>query len=204
MTSRTILITVGILLVGVAALLVGMQLYAGGESFQGSAIEPSPPAHEFSLERATGETYSLSERQGQVVLIFFGYANCPDFCPTTLSDFKRVHENLGEEADGVDFVFITIDPERDSPERIEEFVTSFNPDFGGLAGSEEELQPIWDGYFVVREKQEGDSEAGYLMAHSTRVYVIDKLGRLRLTFPYGLGADAMTSDVRRLLAETPE
>jgi protein SCO1/2 len=201
MNARTVLIGLGVLLVGVAVLLVGMQLYAGGQSFQGSVIEPSPPAFDFELQRASGEAFRLSDEQGKVVLLFFGYANCPDFCPTTLSDFKKVHENLGEEAAGVDFVFVTIDPERDSPELIDQFVTSFDPDFIGLSGSEEELQPVWDGYFVVREKQETDSETGYLMAHSTRVYVIDQVGRLRLTFPYGLGSDAMTSDVRRLLAE---
>ncbi|MDA1330431.1 MAG: SCO family protein [Chloroflexi bacterium] len=203
MNARTVLIGTGVLLVAVAALLIGMQLYSGGQNFQGSAIEPSPPAFNFELQRTNGNSFRLDEERGKVVLIFFGYANCPDVCPTTLADYKKIHENLGDQAADVDFVFITVDPERDSPEAIAQFVTAFNSDFIGLSGNGEELQPVWDGYFVARQKQESDSEAGYLMAHTPRVYVVDKAGFLRLTFPFGLDADAMTSDVRRLLAEEP-
>ncbi len=118
-----------------------------------------------------------------------------------MAEYKKIHSNLGERAEDVEFVFVTIDPDRDDPETIERYVQAFHPSFVGLSGSVDELQPVWDAYWIFREKQEVESEAGYLMAHTTRIYVIDKEGRLRLTFPFGLGAGAMTSDVGRLIAE---
>ena len=201
MNIRTILITVGAILIGVAAILIGKQVYESRLPFQGSLIEPSPPAIDFSLERANGNTYHLAERKGQVVLIFFGYANCPDVCPSTLADFKTIHRELEDDAEKVDFVFITIDPERDTQENIERYVSAFNSDFIGLSGGLEQLKAIWDGYWVFREKQETETEAGYLMAHTSRVYAIDKFGKLRLTYPFGVSAASMQSDVERLLAE---
>jgi protein SCO1/2 len=203
MNKRTLLIASGIFFVSVAAVLLGAQIYANNNTFRGSLIEPAPPAHAFALQQANGDTYRLADQRGRVVLLFFGYANCPDFCPATLAEFRRAYEDLAEDGlqTEIDFVFITIDPERDDPESIEAFVSSFNPNFVGLSGSEEELQPIWDGYFVFREKQEVGSEAGYLMAHSTRVYAIDKDGNLRLTFPFGQTGEDMSHDVRMLLQE---
>lgn len=196
-----IALIVSLLFVGVVLFLVAYLAYARVGNFQGSLIEPPVAAQDFELRKASGEAFRLSDARGKVVLIFFGYANCPDFCPSTLAEYKKIHENLGDEAENVEFVFITIDPERDTPEQIETFVSSFNPSFIGLSGSEEALQPVWDAYFVFREKQEGASEAGYLMAHTTRVYAVDKAGNLRLTYPFGMTAAEMTSDVRRLLAE---
>ncbi len=186
---------------GIAALLIGIQIYENNLPFQGSLIEPSPPAVDFSLTEADGQIYQLSEREGQVVLIFFGYANCPDICPTTLADFRKMYDELEEDVEKVDFVFITIDPERDTAEEIERYVSAFNSDFVALSGSEEDLQQVWDAYWVFREKQESDSEAGYLMAHTSRIYLVDKAGNLRLTFPFGLSATAMLRDVERLIAE---
>lgn len=203
MNKRTLLISSGIFFVAVAAVLLGAQIYENSTSFRGSEIAPAPPATDFALERANGQVYRLSDQEGKVVLLFFGYANCPDFCPATLAEFRRAHEQLAEDdlADQVEFVVITIDPERDDSESIDAFVSSFNPDFVGLSGTEEELQPVWDGYFVFRERQNVDSEAGYLMAHSTRVYAVDKFGQLRLTYPFGQTAEDMVRDVRKLLNE---
>lgn len=188
-------------MVALAGLFLGLQFLDRGQTLQGSVIEPSPPAVDFELQQADGTPYRLSARKGRVALIFFGYANCPDFCPATLAEYQTIFNNLGEQAGQVDFVFITIDPERDSPEQIDAYVRAFNPAFIGLSGTLEELQPVWEGYWVVREKQEVESEAGYLMAHSTRIYVVDKQGHLRLTFPYGFSVGSMTSDLRLLLAE---
>ena len=114
---------------------------------------------------------------------------------------RNVHSELGDKASEVDFVFVTVDPERDSKQAIERYVSSFNEDFIGLSGEIEELQTVWDGYWIFREKQESDSAAGYLMAHTSRVYAIDKAGKLRLTFPFGVSAASMLDDVERLLAE---
>jgi len=201
MNIRTILITIFAIFIGIVALLYGKQVYESQLPFQGSLIEPSPNAIDFSLQSVDGTNYHLADRQGQVVLIFFGYANCPDVCPTTLAEFKSIHQELNEDAEKVDFLFITIDPERDLPEDIDRYVAAFNSDFIGLSGTLDQLKPIWDGYWVFREKQDTKSEAGYLMAHTSRVYAIDKAGKLRLTFPFGISAESMQSDVERLLAE---
>lgn len=201
MKPKTLLITSWLLLLGIVLLFFGYRYYQSVQSFKGSLIEPSPQAVDFELEKVDGGSFRMAAQQGRVVLLFFGYANCPDFCPTTMAEFKKIQANLGDEAEQVDFVFITIDPERDSPEQIDSYVSAFHSSFVGLSGTVEELQPVWDGYWVFRQIQEGESEAGYLVAHTTRVYVIDKAGNLRLTFPFGLSASNMTSDVRRLIAE---
>ncbi|KAA3644048.1 MAG: SCO family protein [Chloroflexi bacterium] len=167
--------------------------------YQGSLIEPPADSYAFALTKEDGTTYRLQDQQGKVVLIFFGYANCPDVCPTTLSDFKKIQGQLADQADQVEFVFITIDPERDTPQDIENYVSAFDPSFVGLSGSVEELQSVWDGYFVYRAKVESGSEAGYLMDHTARVYVIDQQGNLRLTFPFGMEADAMAADIAQLV-----
>src|SRR3990172_13312343 len=129
MNLRKFLIGTGLVMVGIAALLLGVQTYERSQSFRGSLIEPSPPAWPIDLEQADGTLFSLDDQRGRVVLLFFGYANCPDFCPATLAEFRRAYENLSEDGlqTEVDFVFITIDPERDDPESIEAFVSSFNP-----------------------------------------------------------------------------
>lgn len=189
--------------IGVLLLLVLIILVSCGEAYtyQGSMIEPPVEAADFTLANQDGTQFTLSDQHGKIVLIFFGYANCPDVCPTTLADFKRVHEALGEQADDVRFIFITVDPERDTPEIIANYVAAFHPDFIGLSGSEEELQPVWDAYYVVRNKIESESALGYLMEHSARVMVIDRQGNLRMTFPFGMSVEAMTADVEHLLDE---
>jgi protein SCO1/2 len=170
-------------------------------TYQGSLIEPPVEAFQFELADAAGNQFRLEDHQGKIVLIFFGYANCPDVCPTTLADFKQVKEKLGEKAGQVSFVFITIDPERDTLENIDQYVNAFDPTFIGLSGSLEELQAVWDGYFVYREKVESDSKLGYLMDHTARVYLVDQEGLLGITFPFGISADAIYEDVNHILSQ---
>lgn len=201
MSSKSVLwVGLGVVVM-VATVFIGTRLVGGDYTFNGSVIEPSIAATDFALEQAGGEVFRLSEQAGRVVLIFFGYTNCPDFCPTTLSDFKVVREELGPAGAEVRFVFITIDPERDTPEKIQTYAKAFHPEFIGLSGDEEKLQPIWDAFFVYRQKSNVETAAGYLMEHSTRVIVIDKAGNFRMTFLYGLGPEAMAEDVNYLLSE---
>ena len=174
--------------------------------FRGNTFEPFPEAYQFTLVDFNGGAFRIGDQKDKIVLLFFGYANCPDICPATLSDFERIHAALGEQADQVRFVFISVDPERDSPERIQEYVSGFHSDFIGLTGSRDELQLIWDGYFHSPEKETNDGhedseEDGYLVAHTGRVYVIDSLGRLRLTFLFGMAVSDMIADVTFLLTE---
>lgn len=201
MSGKQVLAVVLIIFTGVAGVYWGTQIREENYVYQGSSYHPFPPAYDFSLESFTGEEYSLSAERGKVILIFFGYANCPDVCPTTLSEFKRIHTNLENLSDRVDFVFITIDPERDTQEDIQRYVSVFDTSFIGLSGTLKELEPVWDGFFVYRNKAASTSTEDYLMEHTTRIYIVDKNGNLRLTFPFGMAVQAMTEDIRHLVRE---
>ena len=201
MDSKRAAWMIGVILVGLLGIFVTTQLSNAVYQYQGSMIEPAAVAYDFSLQTGSGETFSLAEQRGKIVLIFFGYANCPDFCPTTLAEFKRVHAELGPLAEQVEFVFITIDPERDTPELIENYAHAFHADFVGLSGSEAELESIWEAFYAYRARSDVETAAGYLMEHSTRVIVVDTFGNFRMTFPYGMDFGAMAADVAHLLEE---
>lgn len=199
---RVLLIAGGALLVGISVFFLGLQVFQSEQVFRGSAIgTPAPAAMDFELEQTDGTPFRLSEQRGKVVLIFLGYTNCPDFCPATMGKYKQIAEHLGAEASNVAFVFITVDPDRDTPEVIANYLASFNPDFIGLAGPMAELERVWNGYGAGRLIQQVESELGYVVSHSTRVWVIDKDGLLRVTFPFEMSASDMSHDVDLLLAE---
>jgi protein SCO1/2 len=194
-----------LILAGVGALL-GLALIAAAVmarpyTYRGSLIEPAVPAQDFTLTRGDGSPFRLSDQRGKVVLLFFGYTTCPDVCPATLSEMRQVRDRLGDQADQVQFVFITVDPQRDTPERIGQYVAAFDPSFAGLSGSETELEPVWKSYWVYRAINQQDSAAGYLVDHSTRLYLIDKAGSLRLTFAFGTPVDDILQDVRHVLKQ---
>ena len=168
---------------------------------RGSVIDSSAPAPEIVLAATDGSTYSLRERQGRVVLIFFGYTSCPDVCPATLSEMREVRKALGERAADVDMLFITVDPARDSLERMGKYVSLFDPAILGLTGSPEALEAVYRAYGVTVEFQTETTAAGYLVTHSSRVYVVDRAGKLRLTYPFGTAVDDIVQDVRYLLKE---
>ena len=201
MLSKSIFWLVGGGLLGFLAVLVGVNLVQSPYQYQGSVIDPPIPAAEFGLQTADGQYFRLMDQRGKVVLLFFGYTGCPDVCPTTLSEYKQIYQDLGEQARDVAFVFVTVDPDRDTPEKIAEYVGRFHPDFVGLSGTEEQLQPVWEGYFVSRIVEPHDPGEHYLVDHTARIYGIDKNGNLRLTFPFGLGPEVVAEDVRGLLAE---
>lgn len=194
-----------ILLFGLAALagLITVVLVLGPQreyTFQGSLIEPPVPAPEFELTDMNGQPFQLGQLADQVVVMFFGYTSCPDVCPVTLSDFLQIRSNLGKAADQVSFVFVTVDPERDTPERMRKYLTNFDPEIIGLSGERSELEPVWADYGVFQARVEGGSEENYLVDHSSRVYVIDADGNLRLTYLFGTEDQLITEDVRHLVS----
>jgi protein SCO1/2 len=186
------------------ALLIGVVmgvtiLLPKTDTFRGTLYDPALPAPEISLVRDNGSSFRLSELRGNVVLLFFGYTSCPDVCPTTLSELRKVDESLGANAGKVKVVFVTVDPERDTPQVIQKYVSIFNPAFIGLSGSQDELEPIWKGYGVYREVDKSSSTAtGYLVTHSARLYVIDSDGNLRLSYSYGTPIDDVVHDLKIL------
>ena len=189
------------LLVGVVA--AGVFLFSKPAGFRGTMYaEPYPPAPEIELTRDTGNRLRLSEMRGNTVLLFFGYTSCPDVCPTTMAELKQALEKLGEEdAKQVQVLFVTVDPERDTPERVQEYVDHFNSNFIGLSGTESELADVWKNYGVFRETVEGTSAAGYLVNHTARITLIDKDGNLRLSYAFNTPVDSIVHDLKLILNE---
>ena len=195
-----------ILLVGlicfllIAAVAAAVFLFAGPDMLRGTTYaEPYPVAAEFELTRADGKSFRLSDERGKIVLLFFGYTSCPDVCPTTMAELKQALERIGEKADQVQVIYVTVDPERDTPERVQEYVNHFSPDFIGLSGSESELAIVWNDYGVFREVVDGSSAAGYLVNHTARVTLIDQQGNLRVSFPFDTPVEDVVHDLNLLL-----
>jgi protein SCO1/2 len=195
-----------ILLVGLASFLLigavaaGVVLFSKPASFRGTAYaEPYPVAPEIELRRANGSSFRLSEARGRLVMLFFGYTSCPDVCPTTMAELNQALEKLGEQADQVEVLFVTVDPQRDTPERVQEYVSHFNPGFIGLSGSETELAKVWNDYGVFREVVDGTSAAGYLVDHTARVTMIDQQGNLRVSFPFDTPVEDIVHDLKLLV-----
>lgn len=198
MQRKVIYGVVGILAV---VLLIWATAFARPYTLHGSEITNSESAPAINLDRADGTSFRIEEQTGKIALLFFGYTSCPDVCPTTLADMKRVKADLGDRAERVEFVFITVDPLRDSPERVQAYASGFDSQFIGLSGSENELTPVWQGYGVFRQVQESTSAAGDLVDHSSRIYLIDKANNLRVTYPYGTPVEDLAADIRFLLKE---
>ena len=179
-----------------ALLLAG----CGAPSFRGSVLDEPVTVPDFSLTDQDGGTFRLSDQQGKVVLLFFGYTSCPDVCPTTLATWRKVHEELGDDAERVRFVFVTVDPERDTPERLGMHVRAFNPDFIGLTGTEEELQSVYDVFDVIFEKDTSSGSAlGYLINHTATTFIVDPEGLWRLRESFGTEIEDIVHDIRQLL-----
>lgn len=156
-------------------------------SFNGAVISPLYAAPEITLTDHNGKPFKLSEHRGKVVLLYFGFINCPDECPTTMAHIKLALESMGESANKVQVIMVSTDPARDTPEGLKDFLGHFNPDFLGLTGTQAELEKAWKDYGVTVEDG-GET-------HSTYLYVIDPSGYLRETFlpdfePNEIAADA--------------
>tara|TARA_B000000441_G_C21726311_1_gene342811 strand:- start:41 stop:649 length:609 start_codon:yes stop_codon:yes gene_type:complete len=154
---------------------------------------------DFSLTGPEGKTVSLEDFRNKVVLIYFGYTFCPDVCPITLSNLKMLMLSLEEKAEDVQVIFISIDPERDTFQKLKDYVPYFHPTFIGLTGSEAELASVAKKYQTFYLKQKVESEAGYLMAHTDVVILVDQNGRFRGRYKSKYDLDKLTTDIRWLL-----
>jgi protein SCO1/2 len=192
---------VGLLSLAVVATAILLALlFAKPAGFHGTSYnEPYPTAPQIELKKSNGETFRLSDQKGKIVLLFFGYTSCPDICPTTLAELKQVMDGLEKKAESVQVVFISVDPKRDAPEKIQEYVEHFNQSFIGLSGSTDELKIIWDNYGVVREEVESNSAFGYIVNHTARTYLIDADGNLRLSYGFQTPVKDIVSDLKILL-----
>lgn len=187
-----------LVLIVLAATLV--YFFAKPASFRGALYgEPLPPAAEIELAQADGGTFRMSDQRGRIVLLFFGYTSCPDVCPTTLAEMKQALKALGGDSANTRVVFVSVDPNRDTPEKVQEYVSRFDPGFIGLSGSQTELEPIWQNYGIFREEVQGNTAAGYIVNHTARLYLIDADGNLRLSYAYGTPVEDIVHDLKLLL-----
>ena len=170
--------------------------------FKGATVEPPDMATDFTLIDQDGQPFRLTDQRGKVVVIFFGYTNCPDICPATMSDMQVVMNRLGDKRDQLKVVFVTVDPERDTSERLQRFIGMFDSDIVGLTGDVESLNAVYKAYGAGATRRDlPDSALGYAMDHTATSTVIDKQGQRRLLFGFGTPVDDVFSDLSALINE---
>ena len=168
--------------------------------FQGIDITGADYGKALKLTDHTGKTRGLDDFKGKVVLVFFGFTQCPEICPTTLHDLAKVLKQLGSDAERVQVLFVTLDPQRDSQELLAKFVPSFHPSILALRGDEAATKAAAQSFHVFFEKRPGTTADNYTIEHFTGTFVFDRDGRLRLLMNYGIGIDKMLHDVKLLLS----
>jgi len=174
----------------------------GAPAFHGVDITGANYAQRLELPDADGRPRSLADFRGKVTLVFFGYVQCPDVCPTTLAELAEVKRMLGADGDRVQGVFVTLDPERDTPQVLKNYVTAFHPSFVALRGTPEQTKAAAQEFKVFYAKVPGKSDGSYTVDHTAASFLFDAQGRVRVYTRYGSGPQALADDLKRLLAET--
>ena len=159
-------------------------------------------AQGFSLTDHNGQLRTLKDFAGKIVVVFFGFVQCPDVCPTTMAELAQVKQLLGRDGDKLQAVFITVDPERDTPALLKAYMANFDPAFLALRPTPEQLPQLAKDFKVYYKKVEGRTAGSYSMDHSAGSYIFDGNGRIRLYNRYGAGAEVLASDIRLLLKTT--
>ena len=172
--------------------------------FRAGTFEPPRAAPPFTLEGSNGKKLSLRDHLGKVVILYFGFTYCDKVCPVTLARLTEVYAKLGSAARDVQLIFISVDPKRDSPERMREHLTAFNPGFLGATGKPGELAAVRSAYGVVAEELVSKNKAqGYEVNHSSSLYLVDRKGKLRALVTYGTPSDDIVHDLQLLLKTQP-
>lgn len=175
---------------------------ADDSGFKSGVFEPPREAPAFELDGSNGAKLTLQQFRGKVVILEFGFSLCPRICPKTLANVAQAFEQLGPAAAEVQHIFVTVDPERDTPARLHEFLQFFNPTFLGATGTEDQLEAVEHAYGVIAVKEASeDKKQVYEVHHSSSIYLIDRQGMLRVLVPFGKAPDAIAHDVRLLLQE---
>lgn len=171
--------------------------------FRGVDVTGADYARDLPLPDHNGQMRSLRDFRGKAVVVFFGYTQCPDVCPTSLQELVEAKQLLGADGERLQGVFVTVDPERDTAEMLKAYMANFDPSFLALRGSPEQLAAVAKDFKVYYKRVEGKTPTSYTMDHSAGSYIYDPAGRLRVYHRYGSGAQALAEDVRTLLRETP-
>ncbi len=187
--------------VKIGGFLILLLLLAGCQvphEFAGTELSPPVPIADIDLESAAGPV-SLFDFKGNYTLVYFGYTFCPDICPTTLNMFKQVKEQLGKNADELEVVMITVDPDRDSPEALAEYVGHFDASFTGLSGDKATIDQVGRPFGLYYEKQEGSEATGYLVDHTASFYLLDPEGNIAVIYPHGTLPEDVANDLEYLI-----
>jgi protein SCO1 len=185
-------------LLGLAALIAGCDSSPKAPAFQLTDITGAQFARDFQLADHNGKPRTLADFKGKAVVIFFGYTYCPDACPTTMSELALVMKELGKDAARLQVLFITVDPERDTPAVLSKYAPAFHPDFLGLYGDADATARTAKEFRIIYQKQPL-KDGGYTVDHSAGSYLYDTAGRVRLFAQYGQGAQPLLHDIRLLL-----
>jgi protein SCO1/2 len=194
-----------LLSLSVALLAAGGMLPLAGcsdkaPSFVSIDITGADYARDFSLVDHNGQTRSIKDFAGKVVVVFFGFTQCPDVCPTAMSELAEIRKLLGADGERLQGIFITVDPERDTPEVLKAYMANFDPSFLALRpSSPEQLAALAKDFKAYYKKVDGRTPTSYTMDHSAGSYVFDPQGRIRLFTRHGMGAQALAGDLRQLL-----
>lgn len=196
-----------IVLAAVLAIGVGTGAYlVYGRSqpyeYTGGYYDPPKPAP--SLGNATktdGTPFRLEDYRGKVVMFYFGYTHCPDYCPTTLGEWMNIKDAMGDRADDVVFAMVTVDPERDTPEVLRQYLDFFDPSFIGVEIPADQLHTVAGDWYVTFSTSDADSAGGYLVDHSASTLVVGPDGKLRGTYAFGTDEVAIARDFKHLLDE---
>jgi protein SCO1 len=167
--------------------------------FRSVDITGADYAKDFALPDVNGQTKTLADFKGKAVVLFFGFAQCPDVCPTTMAEIAAVKKSLGKEGEKVTAVFITVDPERDTPQVLKAYMESFDPTFTALRGTPEQTVALAKYFKIYYKKVDGKTPTSYTIDHTAASFVYDPQGKLRLYTRYGMGAQALAEDLKILL-----
>lgn len=188
----------------VAALFIALALAAcgmGKPQFNNTDITGADYGKSLRLPDFTGKVRTLADFKGSAVIVFFGFTHCPDVCPTTLAEMKSVKQLLGEDGKRFQVLFVTVDPERDTPELLSHYVTAFDPTFLGLRGDPKATAEVAKEFKVFYQKVPGTTPDTYSVDHTAGSYIFDTQGRLRLFVRHGQSADKIAADIKVLLKQ---
>lgn len=185
-----------------AALAACKPMGEGGASkamFKAVDITGADYAKDFSLPDVDGKTRTMADFKGKAVLVFFGFTQCPDVCPTTMAELAQVKKQLGADGERIQGVFITVDPQRDTPDVLKAYVQNFDPSFVALRGTPEQTLATAKAFKIFYEQVPGKTPGSYTVNHTAASYVFDPQGRVRLYVRYGSGSEALAADFKQLL-----
>ena len=182
-----------------AVLVLALAACEDRASVRGIALDPPRDAPALRLAGAAGDTFDLAEQRGRAVLLFFGYTRCPDVCPTTLADWSRVRQALGDDAARVRFVFVSVDPARDTPELAQRYAHGFDSTFVGLVADSTLMARLTTDFQVAAYESPGEHEGHVMVSHGSQVFLFDPEGRLRVLHTAGSTAEDLAADVERVL-----